>query len=135
MLESMVSPYLTSGRMRILYRHVAVEVETSGDTITSVHLQGPEHRVEVRARYVLDATELGDVLAVGDVEHVTGFESRAETGEPSAPDEAQPSNMQAFSWVFAIEYREGRTTRSSGRPTTTSGVRTSPTTGRGRCSG
>jgi hypothetical protein len=106
-LESMVSPYLTSGRMRILYRHVAVEVETSGDTITSVHLQGPEHRVEVRARYVLDATELGDVLAVGDVEHVTGFESRAETGEPSAPDEAQPSNMQAFSWVFAIEYREG----------------------------
>ena len=33
---------------------------------------------------------------------MTGFESREDTGEPSAPDEAQPDNMQAFSWVFAL---------------------------------
>jgi hypothetical protein len=38
---------------------------------------------------------------------VTGFESRAQTGEPHAPSEAQPLNMQAVSACFAIDHLEG----------------------------
>lgn len=106
-LESLLSPYLTSGRLRILYNHVPVAADTDGDEVTAVTLSGPRGDVTVTARYFLDATELGDLLPLTGTEFVTGFESRAETGEPSASDESQPDNMQAFSWVFALEYREG----------------------------
>lgn len=106
-LESLVSPYLTSGRLRIHYNHVPVAADTDGDEVTAVTLRGPGGDVTVKARYFLDATELGDLLPLTGTEFVTGFESRDETGEPSASDEAQPDNMQAFSWVFALEYRKG----------------------------
>ena len=63
--------------------------------------------ITLSGAYVLDATELGDVLPLAGVDYVTGFESRSETGEPSAPESAQPDNIQAFSWVFAISHEEG----------------------------
>lgn len=106
-LDAMVAPYLASGRLTILREHRPVSAETDGDTITSVTLEGPTGRTTVSAPIFLDATELGDVLPLAGVEFVTGFESREVTGEPSAPDVAQPDNMQSFSWVFAIEHREG----------------------------
>ena len=46
----------------------------------------------VHAGYVLDATELGDLLELAGVEHVVGAESQDETGEPHAlPGDANPS--------------------------------------------
>ena len=39
----------------------------------------------ITASYVIDATETGELLPLTGTEYVTGFESRAETGEPSAP--------------------------------------------------
>ena len=106
-LDAMVAPYLASGRLRILREHRPVAAATDGDTITSVTLEGPTGRTIVSAPFFLDATELGDLLPLAGAEFVTGFESREMTGEPSAPEVAQPDNMQAFSWVFAIDHREG----------------------------
>src|SRR5690606_26181611 len=57
--------------------------------------------------YVLDATELGDLLPMAGAEFVTGFEAQSRTGEPHAPAEAQPGNQQAFTCCFAVEYRAG----------------------------
>lgn len=107
-LDAMVAPYQAAGKLRILLDHRAVGAEVENDTITAVQLAGPdESRLTVVAPYVLDATELGDLLPLTGAEHVTGFESAAVTGEPSAPPEGQPANMQAFSWVFAVEHRDG----------------------------
>ncbi|WP_051425787.1 FAD-dependent oxidoreductase [Jiangella gansuensis] len=107
-LEAMVAPWVAAGRLSILYRHRPVAAAVDGDRVSGVVVEGPDgHRLEVSARYVLDATELGDLLPLTDAEHVTGFESRHDTGEPSAPDVAQPDNMQAFSWVFAVDHRDG----------------------------
>ncbi|WP_424532962.1 FAD-dependent oxidoreductase [Sphaerisporangium viridialbum] len=107
-LEAMVGRHLAAGRLRILYRHRPVAAEVDGDRISGVSLEGPDGEVvHATAPYILDATELGDLLPLANVEHVTGFESRSDTGEPSAPVVAQPDNMQAFSWTFAIEHREG----------------------------
>jgi len=47
------------------------------------------------------------LLPLTGTEYVTGFESQSETGEPHAPQEAQPANMQAFTWCFAMDYLEG----------------------------
>jgi hypothetical protein len=57
--------------------------------------------------YFLDATELGDLLALTRTEYVTGAESRKETEEVHAPAEAQPHNMQAFTCCFAMDYLDG----------------------------
>ncbi|MEV8287801.1 FAD-dependent oxidoreductase [Streptomyces niveus] len=107
-LQAMVAPYVSAGRLRILYGHRPVAASVEGDRVRSVVVEGPDGtRTEVSAPYVLDATELGDLLPLTGAEHVTGFESRRDTGEPSAPDEAQPANMQAFSWVFAVDHLAG----------------------------
>jgi hypothetical protein len=107
-LAAMVGPYLAAGRLTVHYFHRPVAAEADGDRVTSVTFAGPDDELfHARAPYVLDATELGDLLELAGIEHVTGFESAAETGEPSAPAQAQPDNMQAFSWVFAVEHRDG----------------------------
>jgi FAD dependent oxidoreductase len=61
----------------------------------------------VVADWVIDATETGDLLPLCGAEYVTGFESRAETGEPHAPAQAQPLNMQPVSACFALDHRAG----------------------------
>ena len=106
-LEGMLSPHVASRRLRILLEHRPLSAELDGSAVRAVTLAGDGGSVRVTADFVLDATELGDLLPLTGTDYVTGFESRAETGEPSAPAEAQPQNMQAFSWVFAIEHDEG----------------------------
>ncbi|WP_182900286.1 FAD-dependent oxidoreductase [Microbispora sp. H10830] len=108
-IEAMLAPYRGSGRLRVLqpYRPVAAEVD--GDRVTSVTVEHRDGggRTTVTAPYVLDATETGELLPMTGTEYVTGFESQAETGEPSAPAEAQPLNMQAVSVCFAIDHVDG----------------------------
>lgn len=107
-LDAMVAPYVSAGRLRVLYQHRPVMATVDGDRVSEVTVEGQGgQRVSVTAQYIVDATELGDLLPLTGAEHVTGFESRHDTGEPSAPDEAQPANMQAFSWVFAVEHLAG----------------------------
>jgi FAD dependent oxidoreductase len=107
-LDAMLAPYLAAGLLQVLRGHRPVAATVDGNRITGVTVADQSGRTrDITARYVIDATELGDLLPLAGVEHVTGFESRAQTGEPSAPDHAQPANMQAFSWVFAVDHRAG----------------------------
>jgi len=109
-LEAMLAPYRSNGRLLVLTEHRPVAAILDGkDRIRAVRLEAVRSggQREVGARYFLDATELGDLLELAGAEHVTGQESRAQTGEPSAPVDARPENVQAFSWCFAIEHREG----------------------------
>jgi hypothetical protein len=114
-LQSMLAPYLVSGRLTLLLGHRPVAVERRGDRIGEVEFEDVLHGVRrtVVAPWVLDATELGDLLPLGKVEHVTGAESRAETGEPSAPEKADPLDQQGITWCFAIEHQEGQDHRIS----------------------
>lgn len=62
----------------------------------------------IEPRFVLDATELGDLLPMTGTAYVTGAESKQDTGEPHAVDgPAQPDNIQAFTWCAAIGYDPG----------------------------
>ena len=47
------------------------------------------------------------MLPLTKTEYVTGAESQKDTGEPHAPAEAQPQNMQAFTCCFAMDYLHG----------------------------
>ncbi|MEK7755506.1 MAG: FAD-dependent oxidoreductase [Acidobacteriota bacterium] len=61
----------------------------------------------IEASCFIDATEQGDLLPLTKAEYVTGFESRRQTGEPHAPADPQPANIQAFTMCFAIDYVAG----------------------------
>lgn len=108
-LESMLAPFVSSGRVRVLLEHRPVKADVDGDRVRAVSLRDLRTGEEksINAKYFLDATELGDLLPLAGVEFVTGAESQRETGEPSAPAEAAPRRTQAFSICFAMEHREG----------------------------
>ena len=108
-LEAMLAAHASSGRLTVLLRHVPVAADVDRDRVLAVTLRNVDDGAErvVRAEYFLDATELGDLLPLTRTEHVTGFESRKQTGELHAPDVAQPLNMQAFTVCFAMDHVDG----------------------------
>ncbi|MFI7447360.1 FAD-dependent oxidoreductase [Nonomuraea sp. NPDC049714] len=108
-IEAMLAPYRGSGRLRVLQPYRPVEAQVDGDRVTAVRLAHRDGGEDVTAlgAYVLDATETGELLPLTGTEYVTGFESQAETNEPSAPAEAQPLNMQAVSVCFALDHVDG----------------------------
>ena len=108
-LESMLAPYVSSRRLTVLLNHLPVSADIDRDVVRAVgvrdRITGRERSLE--ADYFLDATELGDLLPLTRTEYVTGFEARSQTGEPHAPEAAQPLNMQAFTVCFAMDYAAG----------------------------
>lgn len=108
-LEAMLAPHVSAGRLQVLREHRPVAASSEGaDWLGSVLVRGPGGvDTTLRARYFVDATENGDLLPLAGVEHVTGSEARRDTGEPSAPEQARPGNLQAFSVCFVLEERAG----------------------------
>jgi hypothetical protein len=108
-IEAMLAPHVSSGRLTVLLRHKPVAADVQGDTVRSVTVRSLESGSErtLSASYFLDATELGELLPLTGTEYVTGFESRKETGELHAPEQARPLAMQAFTVCFAMEHLPG----------------------------
>lgn len=109
-LYEMLAPYQSSRQVQVLLRHRPLAAETAGDRVRAVTLLdgATGAQVVIRAPYILDATELGDLLALANVEHVIGAESQAQTGELHAvAGDPQPLDQQAVSWCFAVDYLPG----------------------------
>ncbi len=108
-IEEMLAPHISAGRLTVLLRNKPVAAETAGDRVAAVALKDLDSGTtrNIYASYFLDATEQGDLLPLTRTEYVTGFESRKQTGEPHAPAEAQPLNIQSFTCCFAMEHRAG----------------------------
>jgi hypothetical protein len=108
-IDAMLAPWRSNGRLVVLRQHKPIAATVDGDRVedvTVLDLVTGERRT-FAAGYIIDATELGDLLPLTGAEYVTGFESQEETGEPHAPAEAQPLNMQAVSSCFALDHRPG----------------------------
>jgi hypothetical protein len=109
-LEAMLAPHVSSGRLLILRQHAPVACRTAqAERLSSVIVRDSRTgaETEVCAAYFLDATENGDLLPLAGVEHVTGSESRAQTGELSAREQGDLANVQSFSVCFVLEERVG----------------------------
>jgi hypothetical protein len=110
-LQGMLAPYVSNGQLNILTGYVLESAETDGsDSVVAVTMRNMEsgHELTLTGPYFLDATECGDLLPLVGAEYVTGAESIAETGEPNAVDgDAMPSDMQAITYCFAMDYIEG----------------------------
>jgi hypothetical protein len=108
-IEGLLAPYVAGGRVTLLLEHEAIAADVSGDRVRAIRvrsLQTGNERV-LEAPYFIDATELGDLLPLTHTEFVTGCEGRASTNERHTPEKANPSNQQAFTAVFAMEFAPG----------------------------
>ena len=108
-LEELFAPHVSGQRIMILLRHRVTDAAVNGDRVESVRVQNLEsgHDLILHAPTFIDATELGDLLPLTKTEYVTGAEAQKDTGEPHAPEQAAPQNMQAFTCCFAMDYIEG----------------------------
>lgn len=109
-LNGMLAPYIGTGQLTLLLEHVPEQASVSGDYVRAVtvhDLRRGAKRV-IRAKYFLDATELGDLLPLTGTEFVTGAESRAQTGEEHAPEKANSHDTQSFTFCFAMDYFAGQ---------------------------
>ena len=105
-LESMMAYDVARGMLQVRLRTRPTAAEVDSDRIRSVRVldmnTGREETIE--SAYVLDATELGDLIEMAGVEYVSGAESQAQTGELHASTEADAENVQALTWCFAMGY-------------------------------
>lgn len=108
-LEGMLAPHVSAGRVTILRHHAPAAAQTTGDRVDAIRVRDTRDGSErtLTAPFFVDATELGDLLPLTGTEYVTGAEAQADTGELHAPPEAQPLNMQALTWCFAMDHVPG----------------------------
>jgi hypothetical protein len=108
-LEAMMSQFHESGDLQLFYHTKAVAAEVYDGRVASVLTRQLETGmfVRFRAKFVLDATDLGDLLVFTATAYRVGQESRAETGEPSAPPDADRGCVQNFTFPVAVDYRPG----------------------------
>jgi hypothetical protein len=108
-LNDMLAPYQSQGKLTLLLEHKVVSAEVKGNQAKSLEFLNKKtgNHVVLTAPYFVDATELGDVLPLTGTEFVTGTEAKSETNELHAPEKANPDNVQAFTVCFAIDYQPG----------------------------
>ncbi len=108
-LDELLAPHLRTGRLRVFKRTVALSGRIQGDKIRAVQFGNFETGkiTELRCKFCLDATELGDLFPLLEVPYFSGVESRFATREEHAPAFADPDNVQDFTYPFAIELCPG----------------------------
>lgn len=83
--------------------HIPLEVLREGNCITGVRFAD----FTVKAKITIDGTELGDLLALGEIPYRWGWELQSEFGEPSAPVEfnslTQRYPVQSPTWVVVMQ--------------------------------
>jgi hypothetical protein len=108
-LQNMMAPYISSGKLILLTEHKINGADVSGDKVLAlkaISLNTDKEKV-LSAPYFVDATELGDLLPLTGTEYVSGTESRNDTGELHAPEQANPENHQAYTVCFAMDHLPG----------------------------
>lgn len=106
-MYEMLTPFMANGQLHIMLRCRPTGADVDGDRVRAVTVRDEEdgEEVSLAAPYILDATELGDLLPLAAVEHVVGAESQRETGEPHAlPAGPDPLDQQAITACFALDY-------------------------------
>ena len=105
-LEALMAPYVSRGKLRLMLETKPISAEVTGDVVHAVKLRDLRSGRErvLTAPFFIDATELGDVLPLTKTEFVTGAEGQKMTGELHATERADPNNHQAFTMCLTVDY-------------------------------
>ncbi len=108
-IEKLFSSYVSDGSLTILKRHKAISTSGSALKVQVVNLINLDDgmTVKVKPKQVVDATECGDLLPMAKVPYVSGAESRKQTSEPHAPENADAETVQDYVFPFVVEFCPG----------------------------
>jgi len=108
-IDELLAPHVAAGRVTVLRKHRMLKAQTGGDRIRAVHVRDLDAGTELVliAPIFVDATEIGDLLEMAEVEHVFGAEAQSQTNELHALPEADPLDQQAITWCLAADYLPG----------------------------
>jgi len=117
-MYQLLAPYLVNRQIEILLRSRAAAVESAGDSIRAVCLRDMDagDEIVVVAPYILDATELGDLLPLAGVSWARGM------GWPSRStfEKAAGSKVKPPSWSSTSAWRLAAVSRVPSRSSTAS---------------
>ena len=122
-LNETLLPYLRSGKLTLIPYAEPISLVLAPDSpvrrVTGVMCQDTKtkHSFTVYANVVIEATDLGDVLEVGDLPSRVGQEARSETGEAILPEDARPQCQQSFTFDVLVERTRPGQGVSIGAPT------------------
>ena len=109
-MNEAIAPYLAKGKLILIPFAVPVAVlgrEEQGRLrqVSGVAFQNTrtQHNFTVYGKITIEATELGDLLAIGKIASWVGQEARHQTGENRLPEVAYPECQQAFAFGAAYE--------------------------------
>lgn len=105
-LNQMLAHYRTTGLLQVWHHSRPVSASVIGDTVSSVRIQDTRSReeIDVSFSFVLDATEIGDLLPMTSTEYRVGSESSSEFGELHAPEVSNPRDVQGFTWCICVGF-------------------------------
>ncbi|MGH9663164.1 MAG: FAD-dependent oxidoreductase, partial [Bryobacteraceae bacterium] len=116
--EAALCDMLRGKEIELLMRTKVLALERRGRRIVSALAWrfDAHEAVKIVPRFVLDATETGDLLPMAKVPYVVGSEAKSDTGEPDAGEEANHACVQSFTYPFAVERRDGEQHRIAKPP-------------------
>ena len=107
-LDALLAPEISRGKLTLLLNTSPVSADGVDDRVRTITCRNQAGQPWVlHADYFVDASEEGDVLPLTKTEYVVGAESQSETGEPHAAENADPNNVQSFTWCFLIDHLVG----------------------------
>lgn len=90
-------------QLTVLHGYHLIEVLKDGNKVTGAVFENEKkEKLTVQAKVVVDATDLGDALAMADAAYDLGMEARSVTGEANAPETAN-NIVQDLTWVAVLK--------------------------------
>jgi len=90
-------------QLSVIYGYHLTGILKDGNKVTGAVFENElKERLTVQAKVVIDATDLGDGLAMAGAAYDLGMEARSVTGEENAPDSAN-NIVQDLTWVAVLK--------------------------------
>lgn len=110
-MNDAIAPYLANNKLKLIPYSEPIEVlfeQPAGARrkVTGVRFKDSQTGASftVTAKVAIEATDLGDVLEVGQIESRVGQEARHETGEAILPEQARPQCQQSITFDVLVEH-------------------------------
>ena len=104
-------------QLTVIYGYHLVKITKKGNKVTGATFENEQNeQFTVRAKVVIDATDLGDGLAMAGAAYDLGMEAKSVTGEECAPEKAN-NIIQDLTWAAILkDYGQG-TDKTIEKPT------------------
>lgn len=106
-LNAAIRPFLEQGLLTLIPWSIPIQVlmEEAPHRIMGVRFKDKQthHHFTVRAQITIEATDLGDLLELGNIPSRVGQESRSQTQEAALPEDPRPECQQAITFCAVVE--------------------------------